>query len=401
MCGRVFQTMNTNTLLRLAGTTLIRNGDRYAVNNNVCPTSNLPAIRYNSSPEYNYRSLDIMRWGYQTPFLLLINCRSEELLQKPLFRPLLNKNRCVVIIEGFYDWNAQKQPYAFKPLQTKKDIEEEKPAHFYVAALYSNDESLIILTRESTNEVNVVHHRMPVFLDEDEIDMWLDCDKYKFEKIFDNIIMDETKAKWKNLTFYPVGFYVNDVKNKTEQCLMTIEDYKKKLDETGIKRFFGVKKSQENDSKTNHANKEEVKGDDKSSAKVKEYAKDSGVIKKDGIKDIDHKNRSTSGDKTNAHKESPDSKNLKSGEGIDLKSIPSKIPKITEKTAFPGKRKNNKVLDSETYQISKIKDPSSKKTKVNDDSSKQGKLKFRKVGLEKAKKLAYPNSSESNLHEIS
>jgi len=83
---------------------------------------------------------------------------------------------------------------------------------------------------------------MPVLLDESEIDMLLNVDKYKFEKIFEKEIMDKKKMeKWKRIQFYPIGPYVNDIKNKTPQCLMTLEEHKKKLYEVGIKRFFGAK----------------------------------------------------------------------------------------------------------------------------------------------------------------
>jgi len=46
-----------------------------------------------------------MKWGYQTKFSLIINARVEEIHEKYSFKPLLNTKRCVVIAEGYYEWN--------------------------------------------------------------------------------------------------------------------------------------------------------------------------------------------------------------------------------------------------------------------------------------------------------
>lgn len=256
MCGRVFQTYNVNQLLRLAGTNLIRNANRHQVSYNVCPTSYIPAVRHCDDAENNHRELDMMKWGYDAGFQFIINARVEELTEKKTFRPLLNSNRCVVIIEGFFEWNAKKEPFAFKPKPTGK--EDDLP-HLYVAALYAQDETVILLTREATKEISGVHHRMPVILDEDELDMWLDCKKYRFENIINKEILNPKKEKWNSLFFYQLAPYVGDIKNKTDKCLMSIEDYKKELDRVGIKRFFkSVKDTKKEEPKKEEPKKEEV-----------------------------------------------------------------------------------------------------------------------------------------------
>lgn len=250
MCGRIFQTLNPDQLIRLAGTTLIRNGDRYSTNYNVCPTTNIPVVRHNAGGNNgNYRCLDMMKWGYNAPFgQLIINARCEELQDKRTFVPMLNTSRCVILAEGYYEWTPKKEPYAFRPNSYKDNNKDsEKPPCLFIAALYAKDESVILLTRESMGDASQVHTRMPVLLDESEIEMWIDSDKYKFESIIDKYILNEKADKWKSLTQYRIGPYVHDIHNKTEQCLMTLDEHKQKLDETGIKRFFqkAEKKSEE------------------------------------------------------------------------------------------------------------------------------------------------------------
>jgi len=45
--------------------------------------------------------------------MYMINARGEEILQKPFFRPYYS-NRCVVIVEGVFEWNQQKEPFVYK-----------------------------------------------------------------------------------------------------------------------------------------------------------------------------------------------------------------------------------------------------------------------------------------------
>lgn len=83
---------------------------------NVCPTTYVPVIRPNrfyleEHPEEEIedekmeseecRELAFMRWGHQSKFNLVINGRIEELLSKRMFVDII-KNRCVVILEGYF-----------------------------------------------------------------------------------------------------------------------------------------------------------------------------------------------------------------------------------------------------------------------------------------------------------
>lgn len=68
---------------------------------------------------------------------------------------------------------------------------------------------------------------MPVILDNDEIDMWLDVEKYKYEELLKSKIFAKDKSVIKNLEFSKLGPMVNNIKNKTVKCLMSFDDYQK------------------------------------------------------------------------------------------------------------------------------------------------------------------------------
>ena len=111
----------------------------------------------------------------------MINARCETLAEKPSFKNLLSKYRCVIPIQGFYEWQVL-------PSESKKPV---KQAHYIsrsdgqvmtLAGLWTawkdSDGALLqtctIITVEATNKLADIHHRMPVILERENVDLWLD-----------------------------------------------------------------------------------------------------------------------------------------------------------------------------------------------------------------------------------
>jgi len=81
-----------------------------------------------------------MKWGHQIPkFSLIINARVETAHLKKRFIPFLRDNRCVIIVEGYYEWK-EKQPYCFHPRKKGHD-------HLYLAGFFTNENEVVVLTR--------------------------------------------------------------------------------------------------------------------------------------------------------------------------------------------------------------------------------------------------------------
>ena len=120
---------------------------------------------------------ELAKWGL-VPFWMkdpkkpFINARSETIFEKPSFKYLYEKNRCVAIADGFYEWatiNGEKQPVYFY-------TEDQKPFGF--AGYWENDresdaKTFVIMTTDANEEVRPYHHRMPVMLTKPEIEAWL------------------------------------------------------------------------------------------------------------------------------------------------------------------------------------------------------------------------------------
>ncbi|SHM39651.1 SOS response-associated peptidase [Gracilibacillus kekensis] len=105
----------------------------------------------------------------------MINARSETVDQKPSFKNLLTRRRCLIVADSFYEWKRisnQKQPYR---------ITVNEGRVFTFAGLWDRWESedgeivsCTILTTKPNNLMQSLHDRMPVILDEKAQEMWLD-----------------------------------------------------------------------------------------------------------------------------------------------------------------------------------------------------------------------------------
>lgn len=79
--------------------------------------------------------------------------------------------RCIIPARGFYEWNKQREKYQFERYDGKPVL----MAGFY--NLYQEKERFVILTTEANASVRPVHERMPLVLEESEVENWLLDDK--------------------------------------------------------------------------------------------------------------------------------------------------------------------------------------------------------------------------------
>ncbi len=172
MCGRFnIKTPGAEIAQSLGAQTAIE----FSPNYNIPPTTPIPALTAG-------RVLRLHRWGLVPAWAKdpsigarMFNARSETAASKPSFRAAYRRRRCVVPASGYYEWkreNGRKTPYFI--------YNSEAPLLLF-AGLWERWEtpegeellSATVLTREATEEMASVHHRMPVLLAPDEIDPWL------------------------------------------------------------------------------------------------------------------------------------------------------------------------------------------------------------------------------------
>lgn len=114
-------------------------------------------------------ALEGMRWGFlqHDGKGLLINARCESIEEKKTFRESVMRRRCVIPASGYYEWDAGKNKAVFKRA-------DHKPV--YMAGVYNlmnNEDRFVVITTQADESVSRIHDRMPLILEDSEIDMWL------------------------------------------------------------------------------------------------------------------------------------------------------------------------------------------------------------------------------------
>lgn len=188
--------------------------------------------RYNIAPTDNCLVLcteekipQMMHWGF-LPFWAQgkkmkeqINAQSETIQDKPMFRNAFKEHRCIVVASGFFEWIKEEHDgkISRKPFYISQ--KDNEPMIF--AGIWDRCErekgvkvGFTILTTDANDAVSKYHTRMPVILDFEKMDLWLNTNAYSSE-LFE--LFKPLPAK--NLTINEVSPIVNSPKNDSPECL--------------------------------------------------------------------------------------------------------------------------------------------------------------------------------------
>ncbi|WP_227940101.1 SOS response-associated peptidase [Alkalihalobacillus deserti] len=148
----------------------------------------------------------------------MINARGETVDEKPAFKRLLKRRRCLIVADGFYEWKRteeNKKPYR---ITINEGI-------FTFAGLWdrwkSNDKEIVsctILTTEPNEFMKGIHDRMPVILGGEDRNLWLDPGVEDKQILKDLIKPYPTQG----MNAYEVSTLVNSPKNETEECIRSL-----------------------------------------------------------------------------------------------------------------------------------------------------------------------------------
>jgi putative SOS response-associated peptidase YedK len=236
MCGR-FVVANVGSELVGVLRVDVEAEDLPAPSYNIAPTSQVAIVLDSAKTEPPTRRLEVARWGLVPSWAKDVkigarafNARAEELEDKPMFRNALAKRRAVVPASGYYEWKQvgdQKIPHYIHPA-------DESPMFF--AGLYEwwkdaskpDDDparwvlSFTILTRDSIGRLGSIHDRMPLFIDPDHADAWLDPDTDNVRDVLDAAI-DAAPAIADELDNHVVSKAVGNVRNDSPELIEPVE----------------------------------------------------------------------------------------------------------------------------------------------------------------------------------
>lgn len=173
--------------------------------------------RYNIAPTDTHfvlvaepqRTLRPAVWGFTSPdkSAPVINARAETITQRPLFRWALNKARCIVPGDGFFEWTG--------PAERRQPIWFHSPSGglLLMAGLCApgrdGQPAFVVLTTDANALVRQAHDRMPVILDADQAKKWLAGPSVELL----------APAADQVLVGTPVSSRVNSVRNDDPSCL--------------------------------------------------------------------------------------------------------------------------------------------------------------------------------------
>src|SRR6201993_311143 len=200
--------------------------DDWSPRYNIAPTQPVPVIRQH--PKEPVRRLSLMRWGLIPSWAKdtsgaarSINARSETAHTLPAFRDAMKLRRCLVPADGFYEWQRRgsaKQPFCF---------EVGDGGLFAFAGLWERwrdpsgqwVKSCSILTTTPNAVTSAVHDRMPVILESESYDLWLDPGIQDVQVISELLKPYDARL----MRSYPISTRINHVANDDEDCSRSVE----------------------------------------------------------------------------------------------------------------------------------------------------------------------------------
>lgn len=195
-------------------------GPRY----NIAPTQPIPVV-----PNDGTKTVQLFHWGLvphwaKDPAIgnRMINARAETLAEKPSFKRAFAERRCLILVDGFYEWRKDAGARTKTPIHIK--LKTGKP--FAFAGLWetwhdANGDPLrscTIVTTTPNELIGRFHHRMPVILPLEAYDAWLDPEPADPEALKPLLIPYPTGE----MVAYPVSTGVNRAANDSPDCIVQV-----------------------------------------------------------------------------------------------------------------------------------------------------------------------------------
>lgn len=180
MCGRFFNDEDENNrILDLYKKAREEYSDYIIKSGDIYPGDIVPIVGMGNK-------ICISKWGFDNPYkksATIINSRSETVDFK--FKEYFTNKRIVIPCSGYYEWNDKKEKYYFN-LQSNDVL-----FMCGICSDYTPNGRFSVLTKEASDNFKLIHHRMPLIIDEKNITKYLqdyDYAKYILTHGIENIM---------------------------------------------------------------------------------------------------------------------------------------------------------------------------------------------------------------------
>src|SRR6202790_5197232 len=220
MCGRYVITSPPAALRQIFGYVEQPN---FPPRHNIAPTQPIPVVII----ENNARHFRLMRWGLlpawvEDPrkFTLLINARSETVLEKPAFKNAIKRRRCLIPADGYYEWHVavnRKRPY-FIYRRDRQPFGLAGLAETWIGPNGEEVDTVAIVTAPASPDLAVLHPRVPVTIAPADFERWLDCNVCDAETAMSLLTAPEAGE----FAWHEISTRVNRVANDDAQLILPI-----------------------------------------------------------------------------------------------------------------------------------------------------------------------------------
>jgi len=216
MCGRYNLTATSEMVIDTFG---LHRLPRYETSYNIPPGQKILTIVKlddGSNKAVNLHWGLIPHWSKDSKISShLINARAETLSEKPSFKTAYQQRRCLIPASGFYEWQQSehgKQAY---------NINRKDQKIFAFAGLWEYWDhgtetiySCTIITTQANALMSPIHHRMPVIVDNNNYNAWLD--KQTSQQTTQEILSMDV---YQGVIAKPVSDWVNNPHHNDKNCL--------------------------------------------------------------------------------------------------------------------------------------------------------------------------------------
>ncbi|WP_163536989.1 SOS response-associated peptidase [Gracilibacillus sp. YIM 98692] len=215
MCGRFTLATSTELIERELGIGI----EGWKPSYNIAPAQHVLAVVGTDDG----RKAGLLKWGLIPSWAKdlkighkMINARSETVDEKPSFKRLLSRRRCLIIADSFYEWKrVGKEKFPYRITVNDGNV-------FTFAGLWDrwrhNKEEIVtctILTTKPNQLMSSIHDRMPVILEEEKRKYWLDKE-VEDRKYLKSLLMPYSAN---DMSAHPVSKAVNNPGNNDQSLI--------------------------------------------------------------------------------------------------------------------------------------------------------------------------------------
>ena len=234
MCGRFVITSPPAALRQVFGYV---DQPNFPPRHNIAPTQPIPVVIV----ENGIRHFRLMRWGLlpawvkdPRKFTLLINARSETVLERPAFKNAIKRRRCLIPADGYYEWQAsatRKRPH-FVHRRDGAPMGLAGLAETWIGPNGEELDTVAIVTAPARADLASLHDRVPVTIGAGDFDRWLDCSDDSAESVM-ALLRGPGEGEF---VWHEVSIRVNRVANDDAQLILPITAEQREAEEPKPKK---------------------------------------------------------------------------------------------------------------------------------------------------------------------